>query len=544
VGTAGSVLTKKLSDDNRYSVVGLHNGPNNNQESLINLSKNSIITVLNGLIGPPFFNMSETVAQPNANNRNLPWVYALPLGGGSSINAGAWCRETNQVNSEWESLNGPNWSTSAIQNTYVELEKYSGQTTNPAIRGFGGLLPVRQAVASQVAITFTNAITTALGVSSILDYNDPNTPIGSASQVQFTQMGTNGDLRASSSIIFLNNSVMNTDGSGVDGRKLQVVYNATADKVIWNGNTAVGVSYYQNGQQYNLYANKAVLVSAGIKSSTFLMRSGVGPSAVLNSLNIPVIYDNINVGKNLTDQPQVPIIFTSNPNDITFIGTDTLTTEVIAALRQIPAGNELINRIGSTVDVNNGLFTQIAWLPAPGSNPTLRALRFATSTPAPGVTVALFDLVRPLSRGSITLTSTNPFVEPSVDFGILSNSADLDLYVAGFQNYIKAIHQQLQAIDPSYGLIYPDPSLLDVSQQANLITFIKMSVASNMTFQGHCRMAPLNQGGVVDNTGHVYGVQHLIVADDSVVPVPMDGATMSTAYLVAMNIANITLSQA
>jgi hypothetical protein len=37
-----------------------------------------------------------------------------------------------------------------------------------------------------------------------------------------------------------------------------------------------------------------------------------------------------------------------------------------------------------------------------------------------------------------------------------------------------------------------------------LLTFIKESVASNHCFQSRCRMAPLEQGGVVDSMGHVY----------------------------------------
>ena len=52
-------------------------------------------------------------------------------------------------------------------------------------------------------------------------------------------------------------------------------------------------------------------------------------------------------------------------------------------------------------------------------------------------------------------------------------------------------------------------------------------------------MAPLAQGGVVDSTGHVYGVQNLIVADNSINPLCMDGSPMATAFLVAANIARI-----
>ena len=54
-GTAGSVLARKLSDNNTTSVVALHNGPNLNQDSLITLSQNSVIAVLNGVVGAPLY---------------------------------------------------------------------------------------------------------------------------------------------------------------------------------------------------------------------------------------------------------------------------------------------------------------------------------------------------------------------------------------------------------------------------------------------------------------------------------------------------------
>jgi hypothetical protein len=54
-------------------------------------------------------------------------------------------------------------------------------------------------------------------------------------------------------------------------------------------------------------------------------------------------------------------------------------------------------------------------------------------------------------------------------------------------------------------------------------------------FQNPCRMAPLEQGGVVDSIGKVHGVENLFVADDSIVP-NRDGSPMSTAYLAGANL--------
>ena len=103
---------------------------------------------------------------------------------------------------------------------------------------------------------------------------------------------------------------MKKDGTGVHGRKLQVYFNSSALRTIWNGNTAVGVEYVQNGVTKQVYARKGVIVCAGLRSSPFLMYSGVGPAALLTSLGIPVIYNNPNVGQGLTDQPHVVTLYT------------------------------------------------------------------------------------------------------------------------------------------------------------------------------------------------------------------------------------------
>lgn len=136
-GTAGSVMARKLSDDTSTSVVVLHNGANFNQDPQITLSQNSIIAVLNGLIGAPYYAMSVTTPQPDANNRTFSWIYAKTFGGASAVNASAYARGTTQMYAQWESLDGPNWSTTRILNTFKELENYTGLTITPNANGYG-----------------------------------------------------------------------------------------------------------------------------------------------------------------------------------------------------------------------------------------------------------------------------------------------------------------------------------------------------------------------------------------------------------------------
>lgn len=505
VGTAGAVLAKELSDDHKTSVVALHIGENLTEDPLIKFAENAGFTVLDALFGFPYYQNGETIPQINADNRELLWAMALPEGGASSINAGAYCRGTNQVYSQWEAIAGPKWSVNRILDLYKRLETYHGQTDNPAARGYNGPLSIRQvAQPSQVSQTFTQAVINATGFPFVLDYNDPNTPIGASSQLQYTQ-SPDGILRVSSATAFLNEDVMTPDGYGVHGRKLRVLFESPGLRTIWKGNKAIGVEYSSNGKTKKVYAKKGVIVCAGVRSSTFLMHSGVGPKALLKSLDIPVVFDNPNVGQGLADQPGCRTIFTSDPADTPIINSD------------------------------SGLFTQISWLPVPGGDATVRELRLATANPVPGITLALFDLCQSLSRGSITINSKNPLDPFVMNLGTFNNSADLETFQKGFQVYYSAINTAIQQLNPSYQLIYPDPAILN---DLNALTdFIKNSVSCNEHFQSHCRMAPQDQGGVVDSSGFVYGVENLIVGDDSIVPLCMDGSPMASAYLIAANIA-------
>lgn len=549
VGTAGAVLAKMLSDDNKTSVIALHNGGNLNNDPTIKFSENALLTVLDGLIGFPLYETGMSVPQPNANNRQIQWDEALPLGGASAINAGAWVRGTDQVYAQWEAINGPFWSVTRITNIYTELEHYKGLTMNPAVRGFFGPVNVRQIPVPTIgSFKFTQAMIIATGLPLVLDYNDPLTPIGISSQLQYTQKGDNGQLRVSSAVAFLNDRVMTPQGEGVKGRKLRVLFGSSALKIIWAGNTAVGVEYLQNGKIKQVFAGKGVIISAGLKSSAFLLHSGVGPRSLLESLGIPVIFDNPNVGQGLIDQPLVVMLFASNPNDVHLtkgaaqalasLGTisNMMNTnfhqQLLHAFHLLPKLKQLLP--------DTGIFQQIAFLPDPNGDPLTRTYIFASANPLPGLSFAVFNLISPQSRGSITIDSPNPLSQPVINFGLFTTD-DLSLYITGFQVYIKALNSAFQSVDPSYQLIVPEPAVLD--DTALLTEFIKSSVVSNQCFQGHNRMAPLTQGGVVDFRGRVYGVQNLLVADDSIIPVPMDGTPMASAYLIAANIAKMLLNQ-
>ena len=157
-GTAGAAVAKLLSDDKKTSVIALHSGENLNNDPLIKFSQGARIIVPAALLGkispiltPPLYETGLTVPQPFADDRNLLWAIGLPEGGASSINAGAYCRGTNQLYAQWEAIAGP-LVLLRILEVYKKLEHSHGKTLNPAFRGYHGPLSVIQAKPSVVRL--------------------------------------------------------------------------------------------------------------------------------------------------------------------------------------------------------------------------------------------------------------------------------------------------------------------------------------------------------------------------------------------------------
>ena len=57
-----------------------------------------------------------------------------------------------------------------------------------------------------------------------------------------------------------------------------------------------------------------------------------------------------------------------------------------------------------------------------------------------------------------------------------------------------------------------------VNSDAFLDEYIQSHVTSTYHFCGTCRMASREQGGVVDQSGHVYGLRGIGVCDASILP--------------------------
>lgn len=501
-GPAGSVVANRLSSSNRDSVLVLEAGDNDSNKKLVRDSRFAIPILLYQDFAPEFYIPGHGIPQKNVAGRTFPWTGGRLLGGGSSVNNEQYVRPSAAVMQEWENLLGPIWSPSEETRRFVEIENYNGETTNPAARGRNGLLDIRQTQVNPTDMTkkINKAITKATGFPEILDYNDPNTPLGPFTRYQLYQK-PNG-IRASADSAFLYST------EKVKRQNPTISVRSTVTRVIFEGNTAVGVEFIKDGHCMRAFARKKVIISAGISSVPILMHSGIGNANLLQKCGIPVVFDNPNVGMHYADHPFVGAAFTINLND-----------------HVSPAGDP------------NSLYAGGAFLPnpTPGSDQNRRGIQLAVQS-GPNCTIEIGAiLLQPKSRGSAVIQDNDPLKMPLMDQGYLSNSADLETFKYTYKVYIKGIAEQLAAIDPDYQLISPTMDI--INDDAKLEQYIKANVNHGFHPQSMNRMGTGPENSVVDAKGHVYGVNNLVIADDTIIPFTVDGNTSAPAFFIGQTIA-------
>lgn len=419
-----------------------------NQDNDIPISDSAFALELEELFFPQYFWQGEGVPQEELDERTFEWTTGRLLGGGSSINTEQYVRPTSAVFREWERLLGPLWSPKRVMTRFKQLEKYNGMTNNTEAHGFNGRIDIRQAPInpSLIAEKLVLAIERATGFEEILDYNDPKTPLGPFTRWQLFQ-NPNGR-RESSSSAFLSADIMSASGNGVNGRKLRVFFKSTALQILFSKKRALGVKFLREGKCVRAYARKKVIVSAGINSTQILMLSGIGPSQLLRKADIPVVFDNPNVGKNLHNHTLNFAVFSTNPNDI--------------PLNPDP----------------NALFTAGAFLPdpTPNADPLRRGVQLIGIVSDNSLSIAIIFL-QPKSRGSITIQSNDPLQIVLADEGFLVDSEDLEAIKNIYKIYINNIAEQLSAIDPAYRLVSPTFDI--INDDTLLEEFIKENFGHN-----------------------------------------------------------------
>jgi choline dehydrogenase len=522
-GSAGCALAARLSEDPRTSVCLLEAGGDGT--SVLIRAPAGIAVILPTRL----HNWAlQTVPQPGLGGRRGYQPRGKALGGSSAINAMLYVRGHPSDYDHWARLGNRGWSYADVLPYFKRAERNQSFGAD-AYHGADGPLNVMHLRSPSSLNQVFLAAAAACGVPNIADCN------GATQEGSFLYQVTQkeGERCSAAQAYVLPN---------LSRGNLKVVTRAHCARVLFEGRRARGVAYYQDGVLHEIKARREVVLSAGaFGSPQLLMLSGIGPAEALQAHGIPVLQALPGVGRNLQDHIDYVQSFRTRSD------TDTFGLSLRGALRLARAIVEWNTR-------RTGMITSVF----------AESGAFLRSSPEAGIpdlqlifVVGIADdhnrrlhlghgfschvtVLRPRSRGSMSLASADPRREPLVDPAFLQDAQDLALLVHG----ARLQHRILTAppFDSYRGkLLYP----VNMDDDRDLERDIRARADTQYHPVGTCKMGPDGDAfAVVDERLRVRGVEGLRVVDASIMPTLIGGNTNAPSVMIGEKAADLIRADA
>lgn len=333
---------------------------------------------------------------------------------------------------------------------------------------------------------------------------------------------------------------------------------------------ATGIEFAPDAQgaRQTIKATREVILSAGaIHTPQLLKLSGIGPAAELQSFGIQNLMNMAGVGSNLQDHMQVwcsypyhdPAI--ANPSELladndfieqawneywsTRSGPFTTSAYDGVAFPSLPSVSNQSDAIATLArgqmpelylpenqdpGVVAGYSAQVSLL----SNALQQSNRAAYEIINANNGVLTVANMRPLSRGTVELASSQPFTPPRIDPRYGSNPIDTQVLQAAIAFNHRLINtSSMTVLDPTQA----DPPTDATSDE--IVQYIREGGQTLYHPSGTAAMMPFHLGGVVDPTLLVYGTQNLRVVDASILPLIPAAHLQAVMYGVAEKAADM-----
>ncbi|KAL8693092.1 MAG: hypothetical protein Q9218_002016 [Villophora microphyllina] len=541
-----------------------------------------------------------SVPQPGLNNQSQPVYSAAVVGGGTVINGMFFNRGSAADYDAWKKLENPGWGWNGLLPYFKKASPTKTQNIIPNADGDlhrcrakhsrhrqqGSLRTIPSPATRDLMVPMARCNrafpTTKYFYKAWNSIGIPSNPQPNAGRAVDAFYSTLSLSAANQSRSSADTAYFRPIAGKRPNFHLLPLHSVTRIVVDKQKKKATGVQYVSRNKtkvMRSVSAKQEVILAAGApRSPQVLQVSGIGPRGLLVGLGIDVVEDLPGVGYNFHDQPamftgvtydyskypfptpdwfftnqswvaeQLAIYYQNRTGPLTQAYLSGTTVAFLSLRTLLPQTYHSLISSARSTDLSEALPASAAKEPTILEGYKAQQRIFLDSYASPdaavhelaasgGETIPLV-LLKPLSRGSILINSSDPLADPVFDYGTFAHPTDMQIFIFIVKQFRKFVGAEPWK---ALGLKETSPGpTLNIDDDNAIEKVIRNTTHSTWSHPvGTCAMMPRKYGGVVSPELKVHGVKGLRVVDASVMPTIPGTHTSSTVYAVAEKAADL-----